>query len=72
MYLFLVFLSWLFIEDKKYAFFLEKFIHRQSVWFYAFSSVVFTVVIYFALKINPLLALAASIGTTAFFYNRWI
>lgn len=31
MYLFLVFLSWLFIEDKKYAFFLEKFIHRQSV-----------------------------------------
>lgn len=67
MYLFLVFLSWLFLEEKNYAFLVERFIHRQSVWFYAFSSIIFTIVIYFALKINPLLALASSIGSTAFF-----
>jgi len=67
MYLFLVFLSWLFLEEKKYAFLVESFIHRQSVWFYAFSSVIFLLVTYIALKINPILALAAAIGSTAFF-----
>jgi len=66
-YLFLVFLSWLFMEEKKYAFLVEEFIHRQSVWFYAVASLFFMAVIYFALKINPILALSASIGSTAFF-----
>ena len=28
-YLFLVFLSWLFMEEKKYAFLVEGFLHRQ-------------------------------------------
>src|SRR3989338_3307799 len=66
-YLFLVFLGWLFMEEKKYAFFVEHFIHRQAVWFYAFSSVFFTVIIWISLKINPILALSAALGTTAFF-----
>lgn len=67
MYLFLVFLSWLFMEEKKYAFIVERFMHKQSVWFYAFSSLFFTAVVYFALKVNPILALSAAIGSTAFF-----
>lgn len=67
MYLFLVFLSWLFLEEKKYAFFVEHFIHRQGVWFYAISSILFTTVIYISLTINPFLALSASIGSTVFF-----
>lgn len=66
-YLVLVFLAWLFLEEKKYAFFVEHFIHRQSVWFYAFASLFFLGVVFIALKVNPLLALAASIGSTAFF-----
>ncbi|MCX7616258.1 MAG: DUF475 domain-containing protein [Patescibacteria group bacterium] len=66
-YLFLVFLSWLFLEEKNYAFLVEKFIHRQSMWFYALSSLSFTLIIYVALKINPLLALSFSIGSTVFF-----
>lgn len=66
-YLFMVFLGWIFLEEKKYAFLVEKFIHRQSVWFYAFASIFFTAVIYFSVKANPILALAASIGCTAFF-----
>lgn len=67
MYLFLVFLNWLFMEEKKYAFLVESFVHKQSVWFYAFSSLFFTIVVWFSLKINPILALAAAIGSTAFF-----
>ena len=66
-YLLLVFLSWLFLEEKKYAFFVEGFIHRQGVWFYAFASVITTAIIYFSLQVNPTLALASTIGVSAFF-----
>jgi hypothetical protein len=63
---FLVFLGWLFLEEKKYAFLVEHFIHRQGFWFYTISSIFLTVIIYFALKINPILALSVSIRATAF------
>jgi hypothetical protein len=66
-YLFLVFLSWLFLEEKQYAFLVEHFLHRQGAWFYAFSSLFLTIIIYYSSHINPLLALSASIGSTAFF-----
>jgi len=66
-YLFFVFLSWLFLEEKKYAFLVEDFIHRQRVWFYALSSIFTVLVVYISLKINPILALAATIGISAFF-----
>lgn len=67
LYLVLVFLAWLFLEEKKYAFFVEHFLHRQGVWFYAIASALLTTVIYLSLKENPLLALAAGIGASAFF-----
>ncbi|MFA5169814.1 MAG: DUF475 domain-containing protein [Candidatus Paceibacterota bacterium] len=66
-YLFLVFLAWLFLEEKKCLFWVEKFIHRQSVWFYAFASIFTTLIVYFTIQINPILALAATIGVSAFF-----
>ena len=66
-YLFFVFLAWLFLEEKKYAFLAERFLHKQSIWFYAISSVALTLIIYYSLKTNPFLALSASIGATAFF-----
>jgi uncharacterized protein len=67
LYLILLFLSWLFLEDKNWAFYMEEMIQRQSVWFYALSSVIVTFVIFLSVKINPAMALAASIGATAFF-----
>jgi len=66
-YLFFVFLSWLFLEEKRYAFLVEHFIHRQGVWFYAIASIFTTIVVYASLQINPALALAATIGVSAFF-----
>ena len=66
-YLVFVWLNWLFLEEKKYAFLVEHFIHRQAAWFYAFSSLFFTFIIWAALRVNPLLALSSSIGSTAFF-----
>ena len=67
MYLVFVFLGWIFLEEKKYAFKVEHFIHRQSVWFYTIASILLSLVIYLSLKENPFLALSASIGATAFF-----
>lgn len=69
-YLFFVFLSWLFMEEKKYAFLVEHFLHRQSIWFYAISSIFITIVIFLSIKENPILALSASIGSTAFFITE--
>jgi len=66
-YLFFVFLSWLFLEEKKYAFMVEGFITRQGAWFYAIASVITTLVVYLSLQQNPTLALAATIGVSAFF-----
>lgn len=66
-YLFMVFVSWLFTEEKKYAFLVEGFIHKQAIWFYAVSSVFLTAIVYFSVKVNPILALSSSIGATAFF-----
>lgn len=66
-YLVMVFLGWLFMEEKQYAFLVEHFIHKQAIWFYAIGSLFVTAVVYFSVKINPILALSASIGATAFF-----
>lgn len=67
LYLLLVFLGWLFLEEKKYAFFVEHFIHRRGFWFYAIASLLLTGLIYLSLRENPMLALSAAIGASAFF-----
>lgn len=66
-YLVFVFLSWLFIEEKKYAFLAEGFLHRQGAWFYAIASFLTTALVYCSLQYNPTMALAATIGVSAFF-----
>ncbi|MDD5397159.1 MAG: DUF475 domain-containing protein [Candidatus Moranbacteria bacterium] len=66
-YLYFVALAWLFLEEKEYAFLAEKFIHRRSAWFYAIASTSLTAIIFVSLKVDPILALSATIGSTAFF-----
>jgi len=67
-FLIFLFLHWLFLENKKYAFFLEKHIHKHySFWFYALASVFLLAIVWLAVKSNPLIALGAVSGSTAFF-----
>lgn len=66
-YMVLICLAWLFLEEKYFLIKTERYIKKQGVWFYAIASVFTTVIIYLALKENPILALAASIGVSAFF-----
>ncbi|MEK7574978.1 MAG: DUF475 domain-containing protein [Patescibacteria group bacterium] len=66
-FLVFLFLHWLFIEDKTYGLIGEKFIHRHGLWFYTVASLVLTAVVWACIKINPIMALGAVIGSTGFF-----
>ncbi|MCX6762884.1 MAG: DUF475 domain-containing protein [Candidatus Moranbacteria bacterium] len=69
---FLVFLffHWLFIEPKSYGLRGERFFHSQGIWFFAVASIFLAIVVWSALKINPMMAFGAVIGSTAFFITH--
>jgi hypothetical protein len=67
-YLLYVWLGWLFLEEKKYAFLVEHFVHRQGVWFNAVAALILMVIIWFGTHHgNAMLALSAAVGSVAFF-----
>ncbi len=69
---FLVFLffHWLFIEPKYYGLRAERYIHSKGVWFFAVVSILLSVIVWYALKVNPMMAFGAVIGSTAFFITH--
>jgi hypothetical protein len=69
-YLLFLFLHWWFVEPKEYGLIGERFIHRQAVWFFAVVSILLTSIVWNALKLNPMLAFAAVVGSTAFFITH--
>lgn len=70
--IFLVFLffHWLFLETKNFGLRHEKFFFKNGVWFFAVVSVFLAIIVWYTLKINPMLAFAAVIGSTAFFITH--
>jgi hypothetical protein len=69
-FLLFLFFNWLFLEDKNYGIRGEKFFHEQSVWFFAVVSVVLSIVVWYALQINSMMAFGAVLGSTAFFITH--
>ena len=69
---FLVFLffNWLFLEEKDYGLIGERFIQKQGVWFFAVASLFLAATVWFAIRKNPLMALGAVLGSTAFFITH--
>ncbi|MCC6323646.1 DUF475 domain-containing protein [Candidatus Nomurabacteria bacterium] len=69
---FLVFLffHWLFLEPKNFGIRGEKFFHKHGVWFFATVSILLATIVWYAMKINPMLAFGAVIGSTAFFITH--
>jgi hypothetical protein len=67
--IFLIFLfcHWIFLEEKHYGLRGERFIASKGVWFFAVVSIILALLVWFALKINPLMAFGAVVGSTAFF-----
>lgn len=70
--IFLVFLAlhWLFIEEKHYGLVGERAIHKLGIWFYALVSLLLTLIVWFALQIESLLAFGAVVGSSAFFITH--
>lgn len=69
---FLVFLffHWLFLEPKNYGLRSERFFMRQGVWFFAIVSILLTIIVWFALQRNAMMAFGAVVGSTAFFITH--
>ncbi len=65
-----LFFHWLFIEHKNYGLFGERFLHSQGVWFFAIISILLTIIVWFALERNPMMAFGAVVGSTAFFITH--
>jgi hypothetical protein len=69
-FLIFLFFHWLFLEPKNYGLKGERFFHSQGVWFFAVVSVFLAVIVWHTLKINPIMAFGAVIGSTAFFITH--
>jgi hypothetical protein len=66
-FLIFLFLHWLFLEPKRFGFFGEEFFSKQGAWFFATASIILTLVIWFSLKKDPLLAFSSALGSSLFF-----
>lgn len=66
-FLLLLYLHWLFLEEKDPLFVTDKFIKpHYGVWFFAFTAVILVVLLYLA-RSDPFLMLSAAIGNAIFF-----
>jgi uncharacterized protein len=66
-FLILLFLHWLFLEQKNFGLRGERFIASKGIWFFAIASIVLTIIVWLALGRNPMMAFGAVVGSTGFF-----
>lgn len=69
-FLLFLFFNWIFLEEKNIGLSVEKFFAKNGIWFYSVVSVLLVGIVYEALVVDPKLALAAVIGSTAFFITH--
>lgn len=69
-FLIFLFFHWLFLETKNFGIKGERFFMRQGVWFYAIVSIILALVVWYGIKIDPLMAFGAVVGSTAFFITH--
>ena len=66
-FLLFLFFHWLFLEPKSYGLRGERFFHNQGVWFFAIASILLSIIVWFALQKEPLMAFGAVLGSSSFF-----
>jgi hypothetical protein len=70
-FLLFLFLYWLFLEDKHFGLpRTEKFFLSKGAWFYALASILLAAAVWYALKIDQMIAFGAVIGSTVFFITH--
>jgi hypothetical protein len=55
------------LEPKHFGLWGESFFKKQGVWFFAVIAIILTGIVWFALRVGPLVGFAAVLGSTAFF-----
>lgn len=69
-FLIFLFFHWLFLEPKNFGLRGEHFFQSKGVWFYAVVAVILSIITWFALQVNPLMAFGAVVGSTFFFITH--
>lgn len=69
-FLIFLFFHWLFLEPKNFGLPTEQFFQSQGVWFFAVASILLTAIVWFALKLDSMMAFGAVVGSTAFFISH--
>lgn len=69
-FLLFLFFHWLFLEEKQFGLRIEPFFFHNGVWFYAVVSILLAIIVWFALRVEPLMAFGAVIGSTVFFITH--
>ena len=69
-FLIFLFFYWLFLEPKHYGLRGEATIQKHGVWFYATVSIILATVVWFTLRVNPMMAFGAVVGSTGFFITH--
>lgn len=69
-FLIFLFFHWLFLEKKNIGLHTERFFQKHGIWFFSTASVILSCIVWYALKINSMLAFGAIIGSTAFFITH--
>ncbi len=69
-FLLFLFFHWLFLEDKNLGLRVEKFFLANGLWFYTVVSLLLSTIVWLALKVDPMMAFGAVIGSTAFFITH--
>jgi hypothetical protein len=65
-FLLYLYFHWLFLEQKQ-PLFIERFLkQKHGVWFFAFAAIILVLIMYLA-RANPIMMLAAAIGSATFF-----
>ena len=70
MFLVFLFFYWLFLEPKHYGLRGEATIQKHGVWFYATVSIILTIAVWFTIRVNPMMAFGAVVGSTGFFITH--
>lgn len=69
-FLLFLFLHWIFLEKKNCGLQFEKFFISKGIWFFAVASIVLTSLVWFGMKLNPMIGFGAVVGSTVFFITH--
>ena len=69
-FLLFLFLHWLFLEPKNYGLKGESLIQKNGFWFYALVSILLTLIVWYSINADSMMAFGATVGASIFFITH--